>query len=254
MELNLILNAAGAKRIVGDHIDQITDSELVLVGPNLPHGWFTHRCTSSSIQEVTIQFHKDLFDEKFLKRHHVTYIREMFEAAKNGILFSQETVERIAPRIFALNREGKFNLILELFSIFDELSVSPNRKMLSDSSFTKVQMDYHSRRIERVLEYINNNFPKGITLGEVSRVANMPPGSFSRFLKKRTGFTFIEILNEVRLGHVSRMLIDTTQSISEIAYKCGYNNMANFNRTFKSKKGCTPIDFRNSYSASRMFI
>ena len=68
-ELNLILNAKGAKRIVGDHIDVIDDIELVLVGSNLNHAWFTHQCESEEITEVTVQWHKDLFDDKLLKRN-----------------------------------------------------------------------------------------------------------------------------------------------------------------------------------------
>ncbi|WP_324370423.1 helix-turn-helix domain-containing protein [Pedobacter sp.] len=50
------------------------------------------------------------------------------------------------------------------------------------------------------------------------------------------------------------MLIDTTHPIAEIAYKCGFNNIANFNRTFKSKKGCTPKEFRENYRGKSIFI
>lgn len=254
MELNLILNAPGAKRIVGDHIDEITDKELVFVGSNLAHGWFTHNCKSENIQEVTVQFHKDLLDEKFLKRNQLLHIRKMFEASQRGILFSRETIEKIAPRIIELNKRSGFDSILELFSIFHDLSTSRDIKMLSDPTFTKENFNYNSRRIEKVFEYMNNNFQKQITLTEVAKVANMPEASFSRFIKKRTGYTFIDSLNEIRLGHVSRMLIDTTHTIAEIAYKCGFNNMANFNRTFKSKKGCTPKEFRENYVGNRVFI
>ena len=65
-ELNLIINAKGAKRIIGDHMSEINDIELVLIGPNLPHCWKTFNCKSKKIIEITIQFHKDLIDEKFL--------------------------------------------------------------------------------------------------------------------------------------------------------------------------------------------
>ena len=82
----------------------------------------------------------------------------------------------------------------------------------------------------------------------------MPESSFSRFIKQRTGFSFIDSLNEIRLGHVSRMLIDTTPSISEIAFKCGFNNMANFKRTFKKNKQCTPKEFRETYVGKKMFF
>lgn len=254
MELNLILNANGAKRIVGDHIEEIGNKELVFVGSNLSHGWFTHNCINEDIQEVTIQFHKDLLDDIFLRRNQLSYIRKMFEGAQRGILFSPETIDQIAPRILALDKKTGFDSILELFSIFHDLSISRDMKLLSDSTFTKEQFNYNSRRIEKVFEYMNNNFHKEITLAEVSKVANMPEASFSRFIKKRTGYTFVDSLTEIRLGHVSRMLIETTHSIAEIAYKCGFNNIANFNRTFKSKKGCTPKDFRADYTGNRIFI
>src|SRR5262245_56530114 len=97
MELNLILDAPGTRRIVGDHIDEIGDRELVLIGPNLPHGWFTHQCKSHSIHEVTIQFDKDLFSAGFLQKSQLIYIRKMYEAARRGILFSPEATRQITP-------------------------------------------------------------------------------------------------------------------------------------------------------------
>ena len=93
-----------------------------------------------------------------------------------------------------------------------------------------------------------------ITLAEVSKLANMPESSFSRFIKQRTGKTFIDSLNEIRLGHASRMLIETTNTIAEIAYKCGFNNISNFNRVFKRKKFCNPKDFRETYAGYKVFI
>ncbi len=181
-------------------------------------------------------------------------IRNMFENAKRGVLFSSETAERIAQRLMNLSTQNGFASILELLSILDDLSISPDSKMLSDASFTNEEYNYNSRRIEKVFEYMNANFSNAVTLAEVSKIANMPEASFSRFIKKRTGYTFVDSLNEIRLGHVSRMLIDTTQSVAEIAYKCGFNNMANFNRTFKSKKGCTPKEFRENYLGKRVFV
>jgi AraC-like DNA-binding protein len=254
MELNLILHARGAKRIVGDHIGEIDDVELVFVGSNLAHGWFNHNCRSKEIREVTLQFHKDLLDEKFLKRNQLSNIRNMFENAKRGVLFSRETAGHIAPRLLSLSQQNGFASILELLSVLHDLSIAGDSKMLSDPTFTKEEYSYSSRRIEKVFEYMNANFGQQISLAEVSKIANMPEASFSRFIKKRTGYTFIDSLNEIRLGHVSRMLIDTTQSVAEIAYKCGFNNMANFNRTFKSKKNCTPKEFRENYLGKRIFV
>ncbi|HVU97459.1 MAG TPA: AraC family transcriptional regulator [Puia sp.] len=255
LELNLIINAKGARRIVGDHIDTIDDVELVLVGPNLYHAWFTHQCRSEEIQEVTIQWHKDLFEESMLRRNQLSFIRNMMDRSQKGILFSREAALTLAPRILSLNQKKGFDSVLELLSILHDLSISKNMRTLSDASFTNQHFTYNSRRIEKAFEYMNNNYDKPITLGEVARLVSMTEVSFSRFIKKRTGNTFIDSLNEIRLGHASRMLIDTTHSISEISYHCGFNNISNFNRIFKKKKTCTPKEFRENFnSGTRVFI
>jgi len=254
-ELNLILNAPGAKRIVGDNIEEITDMELVLVGPNLSHVWTTHNCKSEEITEVTIQWHKDLFDDKMLRRNQLSFIRKMFERSVRGILFPRETIEKVYKRILDINQLQGFDSVLELMSILHDLSSSKSLRVLSDATFNNDQvLNYNSRRIDKAFEFMNANFNKPITLKDLSKLVSMTEVSFSRFIKKRTGNTFIDSLNEIRLGHATRMLIETTHSVSEISYKCGFNNISNFNRLFKKKKHCTPKEFRENFSGTRVFI
>ena len=255
-ELNFIKNAKGAKRVIGDHVEEIGEYELVLLGPNLQHSWFTHKCTSTEITEVTIQFHKDLFDEKFLRRNQLSFIRTMLENSLRGILFSYETASLLAYRILRLNKKDGFDSLFELMSILNELSTSRHTRILSNSTFNNIEhIAYNSRRIERVMEYMNEHFHNSISLGEVAGITNMAESAFSRFFKTRTGMTFIDSLTEIRLGHASRMLIATTKSVSEIAYETGFNNISNFNRIFKKKKGCTPKEFKKSYSSEeRLFF
>jgi AraC-like DNA-binding protein len=256
-ELNFIQHGKGAKRVIGDHIEEIDDLELVLVGPNLQHGWFTHKLRGQQLHEITIQFHRDLFDDKFLQRNQMNVIRKMFEKSLKGILFSRETTEAIMPRLFGLTEKHGFDSVLELLSILHDLSTSRNIRTLSNTTFNNTEtISYNSRRINAVMEYLNKNFHKDISLSEVAKLIAMSEVAFSRFFKLRTGKTFVDTLNEVRLGHASRMLIDTTQSINEIAYRCGFNNMSNFNRIFKKKKNCTPKEFRLAYNSTgvRTFV
>jgi AraC-like DNA-binding protein len=258
IELNFIQNAKGAKRVIGDHIEEIEDLELVLVGSNLQHGWFTHHCQNKDIFEITIQFHPDLFDERFLQRNQMTFIRNMFERSSRGILFSKETIQYITPRLVELTRKTGFDSVLELMSILHDLSISRNMRILSDSSFnTNEKKQYNSRRIETIMNYLNKNFEKNISLSEAAKLVNMNEVAFSRFFRARTGQTFIDTLTDIRVGHASRMLIETTQTVNEIAYKCGFNNISNFNRIFKKKKDNTPKEFRKAYNTStgvRSFI
>jgi AraC-like DNA-binding protein len=256
VELNFIKNARGTKRIVGDHVEEIGDIELALVGPGMPHGWFGSGFKKNQIEEITIQFHKDFFDEKFLQKNQLSFIRNMLTRSLRGILFSTETTLRLEPRIYGLGKKQGFDSVLELMSILHDLSISRDFRILSDSGFSDTEIfSYNSRRIEKVMEFIHASFDKQVNLGEAAKIASMTESAFSRFFKLRTGMTFIDCLTEVRLGHASRMLISTTKTIAEIAYSCGFNNISNFNRIFRKKKGCTPSELRESYDqGTRVFI
>jgi len=256
VELNFIKNARGTRRIVGDHVEETGDIELVLVGPGMPHGWFGSGFKKNQIEEITIQFHKDFFDEKFLQKNQLSFIRNMLKRSLRGILFSTETTRRLEPRIYGLGKKQGFDSVLELMSILHDLSISRDFRILSDSGFSDTEIfSYNSRRIEKVMEFIHTSFDKQISLGEAAKIASMTESAFSRFFKLRTGMTFIDCLTEVRLGHASRMLISTTKTIAEIAYSCGFNNISNFNRIFRKKKSCTPRELRESYDqGTRVFI
>jgi len=253
-ELNLIVNAQGAKRIVGDHVARIGDLELVLVGSNLYHGWFDDACESQEITEVTIQFHRHLFSAEFLRKNQLNFIRNMFEKSRQGILFPYDTVLSLKDRLIGLKDKTGFDSVLELMAILHRLSQSEGMRTLSSVGFDDAHAQSNSRRIVKVFEYMNDHYNQPITLADMAAYANMHEASFSRFVKKSTGKTFIDSLNEIRLGHATRLLIDTNQTIAEIAYGCGFNNISNFNRIFKRKKNCTPKEFRDNFSGARVYI
>lgn len=254
-ELNLIINASGARRIVGDHISTIDDHELVFIGSNLPHGWFNHQCTSKLIREVTIQFSNEIFNENFLNKNQSNHLKKMFADAKKGIAFPADTIIGIKDKIFDLKLKQGFPSFLDFMYILHELSYS-SYTTLSNDGFQEVSLAAvtNSRRIKIVFDYMHKNFRKEISLEGLALLVNMHEASLSRFIKKKTGKTFIDCLNEIRIGQASRLIIDTTQSISEIAYSCGFNNISYFNRVFKKQKSCTPKEFRENFTDTRLYI
>lgn len=253
-ELNLIENGTGAKRIVGDSMEDIEDLELTLVAPNLEHAWLQHNCKSKKINEVTIQFHADLLNESLLQKNQFRTVREMLEAAQYGVTFSKETIVNIKDKIHSLAREKKgVHSVLLLFGILYDLSLSPIKE-LSSHSFNATIESYDSRRVEKAYSYMLANYNKNIRLADLAELVGMTSVSFSRFLKLKTGRNFIDSLNDIRLGHATRLLIDTTHSILEICLNCGFNNITNFNRIFKNKKGCTPSAFREKYKESKFYF
>ncbi len=247
-ELNFIENAKGVRRVVGSSIEEIDDYELVLVGPNIPHAWFTYKCKSESIFEVTIQFHRDLFHEIFLKRNQLNFIRNLFERSLKGLSFSRRTIERVAPRLKALAEKEGFDSVLELMAILHDLSLSPDSRTLSEDISYNTDLIYSdSQRIDKAVDFMNGNFSRTIRLAEAAELVEMAETAFSRFFKAKTGITFVDYLNDIRLGHASRLLIDTTNPVQEIAQECGFTSLTNFNRIFKKRKGFVPKDFREKH-------
>lgn len=245
-ELNFIYKGAGVRRIIGDHTGMISDTELVLVGPNLTHGWELNKCTCKEIYEITVHIQQDLLNEKMLSRHIFKCIRDMFNRSKHGILFSQETTMNIMPRLMTLPKLNGINYFLEFVSILNELAGSDHQTLLS-TQFSEMNDFQNSDRIKKVYEYIQENYYRKISLEEISQLVNMSPVSFNRFIKKRTGKTFINYVNDTRISYASRWLIESEKSIGEISYQCGFNNIANFNRVFKKSKECTPSEFRKEF-------
>ena len=245
-EINFIQNGKGVKRVVGDHIEEIDDIELVLVGPNLYHGWEMNKCKNKKIHEITIQFHNDLFTDSLLSRRIMASIKDMFNRSIHGILFSKKTANELSERIVKLSRLDGMDYFLEIISILQDMANSRNQRILSTYTvdYDKFEDD---DKMKIIYEYVQKNFSEKITLDDVSKVALMSPVSFNRFIKKRTGKTFVNYLNDIRVGYAARWLVEKDSSISEIAFKTGFNNIANFNRIFKSLKKTAPSQYRDEF-------
>lgn len=257
MELNLILNAGGAKRVVGNHSAEITNAELVLLGPNLEHGWLNHNCRGENIREITIQFQHDILSGGMFDREQMQMLKTMFNVSAKGIVFGAETVNKLAPMISALSGKSGFDSVIALLKILHELSLSPYQCLLDQDTeeinllTEKIQEDDF---VERVFSFMNANYQQAISLNETALAVKVPGKFFSSILKRRTGLTFKDCLTQIRLGHVSRLLIENNYSVGEIAYRCGFSNLANFNRVFKLKKKCTPKQFRDKYNGNRVLV
>ena len=108
--------------------------------------------------------------------------------------------------------------------------------------------------IQQVIRYINLHYTEEIRLSQLAELTDMTPVSFSRFFKLRTGKSLSDYIIDIRLGHATRQLVDSTKTVAEICYECGFNNLSNFNRIFKKKKGCSPKEFREIYYKKKIFV
>ena len=255
-ELNFIENGAGVRRIIGDSVEEIVDYELVLVGgENLEHVWEQGRCVSKDIREITIQFSQDIFSGELLSKNQFASIRRMLRKAEHGLAFPMSSIMRVYSVLDTLaSEQDRFVQFLKFLYVLYELSVSDEPRVLASSSFAHSSRSTESRRVQKVKEYINENYNKPLTLAEMAALVGMSPVAFSRFFRVRTGRTLSDYIIDIRLGFAARMLVDSTKNVSEICYECGFNNLSNFNRTFKTKKGFTPRDFRAMFKKNKVIV
>ena len=255
-ELNYVENAKGVRRIVGDSQEVIGDYDLCLItSPDLEHVWEQNECHSDDIREITVQFDFSMSDETLFGRNPYASITRMMQEAKKGLSFPLQAIMKVYGMLDTLSsvKDG-FYAVQQFLTILYELSRCENARTLASSSYAKVTVEDDSRRILKVKNFISKNYMDELRLPELASLAGMSSSAFSRFFKLHTGRNISEYIIDLRLGYAARMLVDTAKSISEIGFDCGFNNLSNFNRIFKKKKGCSPSEFRESYHKTRIIV
>lgn len=255
-ELNFVENAKGVRRIVGDSQEVIGDYDLCLItSPNLEHVWEQNECHSDDIREITVQFDFSMSDETLFGRNPYASITRMMQEAKKGLSFPMQAIMKVYGLLDTLSsvKDG-FYAVQQFLTILYELSRCENARTLASSSYAKVTVEDDSRRILKVKNFISKNYMDELRLPELASLAGMSSSAFSHFFKLHTGRNISEYIIDLRLGYAARMLVDTAKSISEIGFDCGFNNLSNFNRIFKKKKGCSPSEFRESYHKTRIIV
>ena len=255
LELNFVSNCRGARRVVGDSMETLADYDLALIGCGLEHCWEHDSCSYSDKREITIQFSANLLSDELLGKNPMKPIQDMMTRSASGIAFGMKTILLLYSRLDDLTKEQpSFLRLLKFLEILYYLSIAEDSRQLATSSFSNTSETSDSRRVMKVKEEINRRYASHLTLEELASIAGMTPTAFSRFFRKRTGRTLSDYIIDIRLGHAARKLVDTTMTIAEICYDCGFTNLSNFNRAFKSKKGCSPKVFRENYLKTKLLV
>lgn len=245
-ELILIIGSTGT-RFMGDSIQKFTKTELVLIGPNLPHCW-KEDADSPAIdcRAYVIHFSQDFLGKEFFNIPEGRQIKQLLDQSRFGLQFSgaiEDQCLQLIPRIF---ETADFDRVLNLLQLLNLLAKSEKFFQLSSSGFTDLFLENHSDRINKVFEYTLANFKEPIELEKVAELVCMSRTAFCRFFKKSTGKTYFDFLKEIRLGHACKLLQESDESINHVAYHSGYENMSNFNRQFKELLNTSPLKYRQT--------
>ena len=242
-EIELVYVDKGqGKRHIGNHMSYYNDSQLLLIGSNLPHIGFTDRPNHGS--ELLVQFLPNFLGEEFFNLPSMKSIHNLFERAKNGILFHKKTQRKLGKKIHKLNEVKGFERIMQLLKILHHLSEAEDYEILNAESFVFETDMQDSSKIEIIYKHINQNFKEHISLDEIADKVSMTVPAFCRYFKKSTGKTFTKLVNEYRVVHATKLLSESQMSISDVAFECGFNNFSHFNKLFKEFTGKSASKYR----------
>ena len=244
-EIELVyVNKGKGKRHIGNHISYFNNSQLVLIGSNLPHIGYIDRLTTNG-SETLIQFLPDFLGKDFFKIPEMAAIATLFERAKKGVRFNIEIKQRIGAKIEKLIDLEGANRITSFIEILNDLATTNDYTLLNANGFAFEAISQDSNKIEIIYSHINDNFKEHITLDEVSNLVSMTVPAFCRYFKKSTGKTFTKLVNEYRVVHATKLLAESNMSISNISFECGFNNFSHFNKLFKEFTGKSASIYRS---------
>jgi len=244
MELVWIRKGSGL-RYVGRSVESFESGDLVLLGSRLPHTWASAPNQSSEADWSVIQFLPKHWSDEFWKLPEVNKLNRMFMQAARGLQFTGPTIWQIGEQIEELAKLPAHSLesLIQFLTIFERLLQAPVRHLnTARAAMDSTEMD---PRVERMLEWIQNHFAEPITQAQAAAEMKMSPAAFSRWFKARVGRVFQDYLNELRVAKVCGELTESEENVTQVAFRCGYNNLANFNRRFREITGLTPTKFRS---------
>lgn len=247
-ELVLVCKSTG-RRMVGDHIGYFDEGDLVFMGPVIPHVWvndsqYLNELASHDAAAIVIQFTNDFLGKDFFNIPEMEDFKNFLKLSSRGMCIKGKCRQSIIELMEKMTAMNGVQRIASLLSIFDLLANCKEYELLASPSYAENIQVKCSDRFSKITDYIMRNFDRDIALPQIAEISNMGVTTFCNFFKEHYRMSFVEYLNTVRIGHACKLLSENDQNIVQIAYDCGFNNLANFNRQFKRYKNMTPSEYR----------
>ena len=242
-EIVLVTESTG-QRFVGEHIKEYQAGDLCLIGPNVPHLYRSHEeyylpNHELRAKSIVIHFNDNFLGKDFFSIPEMTHIQALFEKSNRVLDIMGNSNQFISNKLVEMFNQNPTKRLLSLLEILDNLARSEEYDFLtSGNSFGTNIKD--SDRVNKIFEYVMQNFKEEIRLGEVADLVSMSETSFSRYFKSRTNKNFSDFLAQIRIAHACKLLVDDKMGITEICYESGFNNLSNFNRKFKELMNISP--------------
>lgn len=236
------------RSFVADNIEEFQSGDLALLGSNLPHFWksdesFHVEGNNKKVKYIVVQFSNEFFKEAISEYPEFHLIKELLERSLRGLRFSKSFSEKAKRKLFKLVRSSGFERTIRLLELLQFLARTEEYKLLAGELYQAENHIFTNDRMTKVMHYLNTTYLNKVELEKVADVANLHPAAFCRFFKEKSGKSLSEFVNDMRISYACRLIIEDKMNVSQICYESGFNNLSNFNRTFKKHTGFTPTNY-----------
>ena len=243
-ELVYIESAAGPRHI-GEHVSTYVESDLVLIGSNIPHLNFDYG-VKTDYRKVVVHIKKEFIDMHFRSVPELSAINQLFEKSKYGLAFNDAKKKQNGEKLFQLEKLNSFQQYIHMLEILQMLTEISNIELLHEQPYQNKFSEREQGRLRTIYAYVDKNYHRKIELSEVAEISNMSKEAFCRYFKKVSNYTFIDFLNRYRISQSKRILM-SGKSVSDACYQTGFESLSYFNRIFKKVANENPRDFRKRY-------
>ena len=251
IELVFVLKSYGV-RFVADSLEKFREGDLVLVGSQVPHYWkndeaFHQGNPDLKVEAVVVQISADFLDRSLENYPELAAIKDLFLRAQQGICFSQRFAESVKAQIISLVSLKGFERFMETLKLLDVMARTRESRLLSSPNFRSNPLDVNDQRLNKILNYINLNYTEKISLVQLAGQFGMNPSAFSRYFSEKTGKSLVIYINELRVMYACKLFRNRKVSVSQVCFECGFNNISNFNRFFRSVMKMTPSEYLQQF-------
>jgi AraC-like DNA-binding protein len=248
VEILLVIQGRGT-RFVGDSAEAFAPGDLVMIGPNVSHEWCSDKSTDNDVAEaIYILFNTEIMGNDFWNLPESKIILKIIQQSGRGIKLTGKTRDEVEHIMRSIKTSYGFSRIILLMSILEMIAFNGEYQYLASPVVENTINERDTERLNKVYKYVIDNIQHEINLAKAASIANLSTAAFCRYFRKRTNKTFIQFLNEIRIGQACRLLVNENQSIADICYSCGYNNNSYFIRQFKTITGFTPLGYRKKFA------
>lgn len=229
-------------RHVGQHISSYTESDLVLIGSNVPHLNFDYG-VKTEYHQIVVQLKENFMGDAFRETPEFSRIQQLFEKAYLGLSFYGKTKKIVAEKMTAMQQLPHFDQLLNLLEILEILASSKEVTELNDKD-TTVKLFFDDKiRMGAVYKYIHAKYDKSPDVNDVAASVHLSTSAFCRYFKKQTRMTFTDFVNQYRITQAKTLLLKGS-SVTEVCYEVGFQSLSYFNKLFQKLTGENPSAFK----------